>query len=57
MGAFLDQAMAVKRVDYSATGNLQDLGASAPVAGHSFGTGNRSSAMVTQAGFRVGGSA
>lgn len=54
--AFLDQAMAVKRVDYSATGNLQDLGASAPVAGHSFGNGQLSF-MVTQAGFRVGGSA
>ena len=52
----LDANGAPKKTDFSVTGNVQGLGTSAPIEGHSLSKGELSF-MATQAGFQLGGSA
>ena len=52
----LDANGAVKKTDYSVTGNVSNFQSSQPVQGHALSTGEFTF-MATPAGFRVGGSA
>jgi hypothetical protein len=54
--SMLDGEGAVKRTDYSITGDVKDFATSKPIQGHKLGNGQLSF-MATQAGFKVGGSA